>query len=67
MATFDVTIKATITKTISVEAENASSAIEAAHSSFSSECDGDEKYEEDCLLCVMAEGSTDPSNPDGVP
>lgn len=47
MPTYDVTITATVTKTIRVEAENEEEAIEQAHESFTTVCDGpDERYEE---------------------
>jgi hypothetical protein len=48
MPTYDVTITARVTKTIRVEADTEQEAIEQAHESFTTVCDGpDEKYEED--------------------
>jgi hypothetical protein len=49
MKTYDITIQAIITKTIRVEAEDKDSAYCEAHEQFSTECDGDEYYEEETL------------------
>jgi hypothetical protein len=50
MKTYRVTIRATVTKTVTVEAENEDDAYVAAHEDFSVLCDGeDERYEEETL------------------
>ena len=48
---YNVTIRATITKTLTVVAENEEEAREVAHAEFTTACDGDEDYSEDCLHC----------------
>lgn len=47
MKTYDVTIRATITKTIRVEAENEDDAYVEAHEQFSVLPDGEERYEQE--------------------
>lgn len=50
MKKFEVTIRATITKTITIEAENKNEAIKLAHSEFDVNVDdNDENYKQDCL------------------
>lgn len=50
MKTYSITIRATVTKTLHVEADNEQDAIEMAHEEFSVENDhNDENYEEDLL------------------
>lgn len=50
MKTYQVTIQATITKTIKVQAENDDIAYELACANFSEVCfDLDEHYEQDCV------------------
>ena len=49
MKTYDVTIQATVTKTIRVKADNQEAAYCEAHEQFTTECDGDEYYEEQTL------------------
>jgi hypothetical protein len=50
MKTYDVTIRATVTKTIRVEAEDEDEAIMEAHGDFSVDCtDERESYEEETL------------------
>jgi hypothetical protein len=49
MRTFDVTIRATVTKTLRVEAEDRGKATIQAHEEFSTECDGQENYEQETL------------------
>jgi hypothetical protein len=49
MKTYDVTIQAIVTKTIRVEADNLEAAYCEAHEQFSTECDGQERYEEQTL------------------
>lgn len=50
LKTYDVTIRATVTKTLRVEDEDEEMAIQQAHASFSVLCDDiDEDYKEDCL------------------
>lgn len=49
MKHYNVTIRATVTKTLSIVAENEEEAVEMAHQEFSTECDGDEVYTEDTL------------------
>jgi hypothetical protein len=52
MKTYRVTIRATVTKTVTVEAENEDDATDAAHEDFSVLCGGedeDERYEEETL------------------
>ena len=47
---YAVTIRATVTKTIHVEADTEDAAIEAAHEEFTTECDGgEENYEQDTV------------------
>lgn len=55
MNQFDVTIRATVTKTIRVEADDWKQAEELAHGQFTTECDGQERYAEECLDCVEVE------------
>ena len=49
LKTYEVVIRATITKTLSVQAQSEEAAAELAHSEFSVECDGDERYDQDTL------------------
>ena len=49
MKTYDVTIQATVRKTIRVEANNSDAAYVEAHEQFTTECDGDEHYFEETL------------------
>lgn len=50
MKKFEVTIRATITKTITIEAESKDEAIELAHGEFDvNNDDNDENYKQDCL------------------
>ena len=50
MKTYAVVIRATVTKTILVDAEDKIQAAELAHQDFTVECDGeDENYEQDTL------------------
>ncbi len=50
MRTYRVTIRATVTKTLTVKAENEDDAYVAAHEDFSVLCDGDdEDYDEETL------------------
>lgn len=49
--TFNVTIRAVITKTERVEAATKEQAIELAHEQFSVLCDGEEDYDEQTLDC----------------
>ena len=55
MASYDVTIRATVTKTIRIDdAANEQIAIEEAHGIFSvcpDEGDEAEKYDEECVSC----------------
>jgi len=46
---YNVTIRATVTKTIEVEAEDEHDASLQAHSEFSVECDDNEDYEQDTI------------------
>ena len=55
MKTYDVTIRATVTKTIRVTEDNKGMAIAMAHSLFTTENDGDEHYTEDTLDVVEVE------------
>lgn len=54
---YNVTIKATVTKTIQVEADSRDAAIEQAHSEFTvaPDEDGNENYDEQTLSCTEAE------------
>jgi len=56
MKHYNVTIRATITKTLRVEAENEEAATERAHERFSvlKDCN-DESYDQDCLDIEEAE------------
>lgn len=58
MPTYDVTIRATVTKTIRVEADTEHEASDLAHGAFTTDCDGSgERYEEQCLdVTTVAEG-----------
>jgi hypothetical protein len=48
MYTYEVMIRATITKSVVVDAASEEEAIEEAHSMFDVQCDGyDERYEQD--------------------
>jgi hypothetical protein len=50
MKTYDITIQAVITKTITVQADNDDDAYELACELFSSDCDEtEENYEQDCI------------------
>lgn len=50
MKTYEVTIRATVTKTLTVEADSADEAVDQAHAEFTTVCDGgDEDYSEDIL------------------
>ena len=50
MKTYDVTIRATVTKTIQVEAENIEDAITDAHDQFSvADCNFYEDYDEETI------------------
>jgi len=49
MKTYLVTIRAVVTKTLHVMADSEQEAVETAHSEFTTECDGDEDYQEDTL------------------
>jgi len=50
MKTYKVTIRATVTKALTVEAENEDDAYEVASDGFSVLCDGDdENYEQDLV------------------
>ena len=53
MATYNVTIRATVTKTITVDAPDKDKAIENAHSQFTVACELDtvEGYDEETLSC----------------
>ncbi len=53
---FNVVIRATITKTIQVEADSEDAACESAHQEFTIECeDGDERYEQDTMSLSIAD------------
>lgn len=55
MKTYNITIRATVTKTITVTAESMSSAEETAHALFDIANDGEpEKYEQDTILAELA-------------
>jgi hypothetical protein len=49
MPKYEVTIRATVTKTLTVEEDCDANAITAAHEIFSVLCDGDEDYKEETL------------------
>lgn len=51
MNQYNVTIRAVITKTMQVMAEDAGEAEEIAHQEFTVDCDGDEDYSQDVLGC----------------
>jgi hypothetical protein len=54
-----VTIKATIRKTLEIEAENERDATEAAHEEFTVECDGgDEYYNQETLYIEQVKGES---------
>jgi len=56
MKTYDVTIQATVTKTITVTSENIDSAVETAHALFDIANDGEpEKYEQDTIRAELTE------------
>ena len=51
---YEVVIRATVTKTMCVKAENADAATEVAHELFSAGCTGDdEHYEQDTIGEVL--------------
>ena len=57
MKTYNVTIQATLTKTIEVYAGLEDEAIETAHESFSLACDGmPERYEQE-LVSIVCQGA----------
>ena len=57
MSTYGVVIRATITKTEIVEADNEDDAVEAAHEKFNILCDGsDESFDQDYLSIEKMEG-----------
>lgn len=57
MKIYNVTIRATITKTLRIEAEDEDGAVEQAYEDFTVACDGgDERYSQD-VLDVAAIGS----------
>lgn len=58
MKTYNVTIRATVTKTLQVEAESEDAAAEAAHQEFTVTNDGDEDecYEQDTVRIEEAAG-----------
>lgn len=48
---YNVTIRATVTKTLTVVAASLDEAIEVAHCEFTTACDGEEEdYTEDCIF-----------------
>ena len=47
MPFYNVTITATVTKTLTVETVDKDKAYEVAHENFHTECDGSEKYNEE--------------------
>lgn len=53
MRTYEVTIKATVTKTLLIQARDADKAIEQAHEMFTVEPETGvkEDYDEECLSC----------------
>lgn len=51
MPTFRVTVEATITKTLTVEAEDVDHAYELAHQQFSVMPEDDEQYTQDVIEC----------------
>ena len=56
MKTYDVTIRATVTKTLTIRAATEEEAIDEAHSEFTLVCDGgDEAYSEDVLDVAEAQ------------
>ena len=54
MTRYNVEIKATITKIVTVEASSPEEATMLAHDQFSVLCDGDENYDEQTLFCEVA-------------
>ena len=55
MPKFNVTIRATVIKTITVDAAGRDEAYSLAHDEFTTVCDGDERYEETTLAVEEAE------------
>jgi hypothetical protein len=58
MPDYAVTIKATVIKTIMVEADDEDKATELAHQTFTVEpedCESAEKYDEETIACKMAD------------
>lgn len=49
MTFYNVTIRATVTKTLSVIADTADEAYQLAHEVFTTACNGDEDYDEETL------------------
>lgn len=61
MNTYKVTIRATVTKTIDVEANHEQSAIDEAHETFSVLNDGlDENYDQETLDITMQKKDHEP-------
>ena len=55
MTTYEVTIRATVTKTLTIEAASKAEAEATAHDLFTTECDGtDERYEQETLDVTQA-------------
>lgn len=53
MPKYNVIIRATITKTETVEAESESAAIRQAHGQFTTDHDGPENYDQETLNCYL--------------
>ena len=65
MTGYNVTIRATVTKTLTIEADSASEAEATAHDLFTTECEGpDEDYQQD-VLDVSEVFATDESRSKG--
>jgi len=54
MKTYLVTIRAVVTKTLTICADSEGEAVGIAHSEFTTECDGDEDYEQDTIYVLDA-------------
>ena len=54
MPEYNIVVRATITKSIIVKADNEADAIEAAHARFTTEYDGDERYNQETVSCREA-------------
>ena len=65
MKTYNVTIRATVTKTLAIEADSADEAAATANDLFSTECEGPEENYEQETLEISEAFATDESRSNG--